>query len=88
MKNLKFNKKQFIILLLFSLFGSILAIAHGMFFDLDIAQIKRLTFVGVALTMSIAFLFLIFLEWIFDLDNEIKIEKLSKEIEDIKKKIK
>ncbi|MEA2088915.1 MAG: hypothetical protein U9O55_03700 [Patescibacteria group bacterium] len=87
MKNLKFNKKQFIILLLFCFFGSVLAITHGIFFDLNIAQIKRLTFIGVALTMFIAFLFLLFLEWIFDLDNEIKIEKLSKEIEDIKKKI-
>lgn len=81
------NRKQFTILLFFSLLISILAIAHGLFFDLDITQIKRLTFAGIVITMFITLLMLFFLEWVFDLDNEVKIEKLCKEIEDIKKKI-
>ena len=87
-KTPKINKKQFTILLFLSLFISILAIAHGTFFDLDITQIQRLTFSGIMITMFITLSMLFFLEWVFDLDNEIKIKKLSEEIENIKKKIK
>ena len=81
------NRKQFTILLFFSLLISVLAIAHGMFFDLDITQIKRLTFTGIVITMFLTLLMLFFLEWVFDLDNEAKIKKLGEEIEDIKKRI-
>ncbi|NCF75535.1 MAG: hypothetical protein GWO87_03560 [Xanthomonadaceae bacterium] len=86
-KNLKVNKKQFTILLFSSLLISVLAISHGVFFDLDITQIKRLTFAGIIITMFITLFFLFFLEWVFDLDNNAKIEKLCKEIEDIKKRV-
>ncbi|MBT4277685.1 hypothetical protein HOD96_02990 [Candidatus Falkowbacteria bacterium] len=88
MKTLKSNKRQFIILLIASFFGALLAIVHGIFFDLDIGELGRLTIGGTFATTAILFLVLLFLEWVFDLDNEKKIDELTKEIEEIKKKIK
>ncbi len=87
MRNLKINKKQILILLLFSFVGAILAISHGVIFDLKISEIGRLSSGGVILTMIVVFLLLLLMEWIFDLDNERKIEELSREIEEVKKRV-
>jgi len=86
MKPLKLIKKQFSILLVFSIFASITMIIHGMFFDLDLSQIKRLTFEGLILTLIIVFPAILFLEWIFDLNNKEKFEEINKKINQIKKK--
>jgi len=42
---------------------------------------------GTMATMSLLFLSLLFLEWIFDIDNEKKIEELTQEISEIKKRL-
>jgi len=86
MKHLHIIKKQFLILLVFSILTSIIAIIHGIFFDLEFAQIKRLTIEGLILTLIIVFPAVIFLEWVFDLNNKKKFEELEKKIKKLKKK--
>lgn len=54
----------------FSIFASLAAIIHGIFLDADIGQIKRLSIEGFVLTFLIIFPGLLFLEWIFDLENK------------------
>ena len=82
-----FTKKQFFILFLFAFLGSFFAIAHGVFFDLKLKEAERITLGGVVLTTLLLFIFLGALEYIFDLDNEERLRKLTKELEEIKKKV-
>ena len=65
-----------------------MAIAHGVFFDLEISEIGRLSSGGVIITTAILFLALFLLEWVFDMDNRREIQNLSDEIEKMKNKIK
>ena len=69
MKSLALLKKQILILLVFSVLLAIGAIIHGIFFDLDFTQIKRLTFEGLLLTLFVVFPAILFLEWVFDINN-------------------
>ena len=69
MKSLKPIKKQILILFIFSILISIAMIIHGLFFDLEFSQIKRLTIEGLILTLIIIFPAILFLEWTFDLNN-------------------
>tara|TARA_Y100000310_G_scaffold333670_2_gene411682 strand:+ start:516 stop:782 length:267 start_codon:yes stop_codon:yes gene_type:complete len=86
MKSLKLIKKQILILFVLSVFISIGLIIHGIFFDLDVTQIKRLTIEGLILTLIIVFPLIIFLEWIFDLNNREKFDIIKKRIDKIEKK--
>jgi len=70
-------KKQILILFVFSIFISIGAIIHGIYMDLDLTQIKRLTFEGLILTLLIVFPAILFLEWVFDLNNKKKFEEID-----------
>jgi hypothetical protein len=85
MQSIKLIKKQVLIILVFSVLLSIGGIIHGIFFDLDFAQIKRLTFEGIILTLIVVFPAILFLEWLFDLNNKIKFNELEKKINSIKK---
>ena len=80
MKTLHILKKQILILLVFSILISIAAIIHGIFFDLDFSQIKRLTLEGLVLTLIVLFPALLFLEWVFDLNNKKKFEEIERKI--------
>ena len=86
MKHLHIIKKQFLILLVFSFVSSAIAIIHGIFFDLDFAQIKRLTLEGLILTFLLVFPAILFLEWVFDLNNKKKFEELERKLNRLKKK--
>lgn len=77
MKSLKFLKKQILIIFIFSIMAAIVGIIHGIFFDLDWEQIRRLTFEGIVLTIVVLFPSLLFLEWIFDMNNKKKIDSLE-----------
>ena len=91
MKHFHILKKQILILFVFSVLVSILSIIHGIFFDLDFLQIKRLTFEGLIITFFVIFPAIIFLEWVFDINNRKKFEELERKIKKIKqveKKIK
>lgn len=56
------------------------SIIHGVFFNLDIAQIKRLTLEGFILTLFVIFPAILFLEWVFDLNNKKKFEEIEKKL--------
>jgi hypothetical protein len=80
MKSLPLLKKQVLILFVFSILISIAAIIHGIFFDLDLSQIKRLTLEGLILTIFVIFPAILFLEWVFDLNNKKKIDELQRKL--------
>lgn len=80
MRSLPLLKKQVLILFVFSIFISMAAIIHGIFFDLDFAQIKRLTLEGLILTVFVIFPAILFLEWIFDLNNKKKMDELQRKL--------
>lgn len=82
----KITKKQILILLFFSILLSIITIIHGIFFDSDITQIKRLTFDGVILTLFVIFPLLIVLEYIFDINNKKENNKINNKINKLKKR--
>lgn len=86
MKSLKFEKKQILILFVFSVMSAIIGIIHGIFFDLDIQQIKRLTLEGMVLTFVVIFPSLLFLEWVFDLNNKKKFDEIETKIRKLGKK--
>jgi len=85
MESLPLLKKQILILLVFSVLVTIVAIIHGIFFDLDFSQIKRLTLEGLLLTLFVVFPAILFLEWIFDFNNKKKFDELEKKINKLKK---
>jgi len=80
MKSLPFLKKQILILFVFSILISIASIIHGIFMDLDFTQIKRLTFEGFILTLFVIFPAILFLEWVFDLNNKKKFDEIEKKL--------
>jgi len=80
MKSLPFLKKQVLVLFVFSILVSIASIIHGIFMDLDFLQIKRLTFEGLLLTLFIIFPAILFLEWIFDLNNKKKFDDIERKL--------
>lgn len=86
MISLKIIKKQILILLFLSILLSVIAIIHGIFFDLDITQIKRLTFGGVILTLFVVFPLIIIIEYVFDINNKKEIENINNKINKLKKR--
>ena len=63
------NNKQVILTAVLSVFLSIFAIAHSAFFDFDFSAFSRLTLGGFLLTFTFIFLALVFIEYLFDLNN-------------------
>ena len=86
MKSINLIKKQMLILLVFSILVSIGSIIHGVYMDLDFSQIKTWVLVAIILTLLIIFPSVLFLEWIFDLNNKLKIEQLNKRIRKLERK--
>ena len=85
MKNLKLLRVQILVLLVFALLVSIASIIHGVFFDLEFEQIKRLTILGLIFTVIVVFPALLFLEWVFDLNNKRKFEEIEKKLKKLEK---
>jgi len=80
MKSLPFMKKQILILLVFSVLISVASIIHGIYMDLDLMQIKRLTMEGLILTIFVVFPAILFLEWVFDMNNRKKFDELERKM--------
>ena len=80
----RFKKKLFAAFI-FSLVTAVLLIIHGVFFDLDFEQIKRLTFEGFIFTFILVFIGLVVLERIFTLEEDEEIINLKKRISKIEK---
>ena len=76
----KIIRKQILILFTLSVLLAVAGIIHGIFFDLDISQIKRLTATGLIFTVIVVFPMLILLERIFDINNKKRFRKLEKRI--------
>ncbi len=85
MKRLPFVGRQVLILFILSVLISIASIIHGIFFDLDFEQIKRLTLEGLVLTLFIIFPAILFLEWVFDINNRNRFEKMEKRLKKLEK---
>lgn len=86
MNKKKVIKRKLLATFLFSLIASIGLIIHGVFFDLDFAQIERLTLAGFTLTFIMVFVGLLILEKIFDLENHAEFKNLEKRVSYLEKK--
>jgi len=80
MPRLNSVKRKFAATLLFSLLASVAGIIHGVFFDMDISQLSRFTAEGFVLTFIVLFPSLLFLEWIFDLEDKEEFKVLESRI--------
>jgi len=79
-------RKQILILFILSILLAVAGIIHGIFFDLDISQIKRLTAAGLIFTTIVIFPMLILLEKIFDINNEKRFKEFEKRIKKLEGK--
>lgn len=83
------EKLQVVLLFIFSIIIAIIAIIHGIFFDLNISEIGRLTIGGLIATLLVLFPVLLLLEWVFDINNNnnrlAKIEKALSKLRKINK---
>ncbi len=86
MRSVPLIKRQFLILLVFSFLVSVASIIHGIFFDMDFSQVARLTFEGLVFTFIILFPAILFLEWVYDLNNEKKFKEFEARIKKLEKK--
>ncbi|HEA46740.1 MAG TPA: hypothetical protein ENH99_03075 [Candidatus Pacearchaeota archaeon] len=84
MRRLHLIGKQVLILFVLSVLISIAMIIHGIFFDLDFEQIKRLTLEGLVITLLVIFPTVLFLEWVFDLNNRKRFEGIEKKLKRLK----
>ncbi len=64
----------------FAVLMSIAAIIHGVFLDLDFESIKRLTLEGLVLTILVLYPAILFLEWVFDINNKRKFDEIEKKL--------
>ena len=87
-KNMSVRKRQILMLFVVAILGAIGGIIHGIFFDLDFSQIKRLSFLGIIFTSVIIFPAILFFEWIFDWDNNEKMKVLEERIGRLEKELK
>ena len=78
-------KKKIFATFVFSFVTSMLLIIHGVFFDLDFEQIKRLTVEGFAVTFILVFIGLIILEKIFTLEEDEEIVALRRRVSRLEK---
>ena len=83
----RFEKKLFATFV-FSVIASLMAIAHGIFFDMDFSQIKRLSLEGFIFTFVLVFVGLIILEKIFNIEEDAEILSLKKRVGKLEKKLK
>jgi len=85
--DLSLRKKQWLILFVLSIIGAIGGIIHGVYFDLDLSQIKRLSLFGVIFTAGIVFPAILFFEYVFDLNNQKQMNSLKEQIDDLNDKL-
>lgn len=86
MKRLKSIKRKLITTLVFSIFASLGAIIHGVFLDLDVSQLQRLSIEGFLITFVIVFPSILLLEWIFDLENKEEFKILENRVASLERK--
>jgi heme/copper-type cytochrome/quinol oxidase subunit 4 len=85
-KSLRITRIQAIAIVLISILAAIATIIHGVFIDLDITQIKRLTLESFIITLIVAIPAILILEWVFDINNKIKLDDIEKRLKKLEKK--
>ncbi len=80
----RFEKKLFATFI-FSVVVSLMMIAHGIFFDLEFSQIKRISFEGFVFTFVLVFIGLIILEKIFNIEEDAEIIAIKKRLRKVEK---
>ncbi len=85
-KSFKLIKKQLLILFVFSFLVSVASIIHGVFFDLQFEQVRRLTIEGLIFTLIVIFPAVVFLEWVFDINNKKNYDRLNQRLIKLEKK--
>ncbi|MEJ2267571.1 MAG: hypothetical protein P8X70_00655 [Nanoarchaeota archaeon] len=88
MRKIKFLGKQILIIFVVSVLLAIACIIHGVFFDLNLEQIKRLTIGGLIFTTIVLFPIILVLEWVFDINNKKRFEEIEKRLKKLERKIK
>lgn len=78
--------KQAFILAIFSVLVSAAAIIHGIYFDMDPSEIKRLTLGGLLLTFIVIYPTVLLLEWIFDFDNKKRMDDLERRVAELEER--
>ena len=71
-----------------AILGAITGIAHGIYFDLDFSQIRRLSVLGVIFTSIFIFPVILFFEYIFDWNNKEEMKRLRERIERLEAQLK
>jgi L-lactate permease len=79
------HQKKLYATLAFSAISAIILIVHGLFFDMDISQISRLTLNGFVVTFILVFFGLILMEKIFNLEEDEEIVRLKRKVRKIEK---
>jgi len=79
-------RKKIVSTVIFSAVVSVLMIIHGMFFDLDFSQIRRLSVEGFLFTFVLVFVGLIILEKIFNIEEDAEIVGLKKRVGKLEKR--
>lgn len=87
LKDLSARKRQVLMLLVVTILGAAAGIVHGIYFDLDFSQIKRLSLLGVIVTTFIVFPAILFFEYIFDWNNNEKMISLEDRIKYLEVKL-
>lgn len=85
MNKRKLIKRKLLATLLFSFAATAPLIAHGYFFDLDRNAFARVTIGGFIVTFVLAFIILLTLEKIFDLENHEEFKELEKRVKRLEK---
>ncbi len=88
LKNSSVRKRQILMLFVVAILGAIAGIIHGIYFDLDFSQIRRLSILGVVFTSIIIFPVILFFEYIFDWNNNEEMKMLKERIERLEKRLK
>jgi len=81
----RFRKKLFATFI-FSVVASVMMIVHGLFFDLDVSQIKRLSVEGFLFTFVLVFVGLVILERIFNIEEDAEIVGIKKRLGKIERR--
>ena len=79
-------RKKLVATFVFSVVVTVMMIIHGLFFDLDFSQIRRLSIEGFLFTFVLVFVGLIILERIFNLEDDAEIVSLKKRVRKVEKK--
>jgi len=79
-------RKKVVATFVFSAVVSAMMIVHGLFFDLDVSQIKRLSVEGFLFTFVLVFVGLIILEKIFSIEEDAEIVGLKRRVRKLERR--